>query len=371
VQPSEVSVSQQAIDQFLPERFALKIVPLTLAAAGASTALFSAAAFFTGGRASELRNAIGIAAAVIMLMAAYGCGYYARRGRIAGATVSTLGFAMVASTAGSWTAYLSDRGAIFTLHVSMMLLVIGAIIAPRFVFVVTSWFIIAGPVVFFILIDQTDVPEEARILVGFLLTMVVVTSLLYLLVSRVKQSYFRLLSDSYQRSRTDPLTGLYNRNAWMELVTIQTASKSSRSPAQAVILYMDVDNLKQVNDQRGHHAGDRLLTTVADILSASLAPSAILARFGGDEYVAFLPGETRDSMSGALEQVRATIARDPACIGASLSIGMTVFEGIGSVEDALNRADADLLNIKRNRRSTRALQTTSGLSVEMALTPAD
>ncbi len=371
VQAREVNVSQQAFDRFYLQRFAIRIIPISLAAAAASTAIFSMLAIWFGGEDERSRFAVSGLAAIAMLIAAFGCRSFARRGNLVGAIVSTLGFALVASASGSWAAYESGRGAIYTLHMSMLLLVIGAIIAPRFWLVVTSWFVIAGPVIFFTLIDTSSVPQESRILLGFIVTVAAATSLLYLLASRVKWSYFRLLTDSVQRSRTDPLTGLNNREAWMDLVYMQASSRSTSRTEPARILYMDVDNLKLVNDERGHHKGDRLLIAIAEILSNSLGPNAILARFGGDEFVAYLPGLTQESTDDALTRVNTSIARHPDCAGGSLSIGIAELEDNDSIGDALIRADANLLRIKKDRGNPRDAQPSFDRGMTLTTTPAD
>jgi diguanylate cyclase (GGDEF)-like protein len=371
VQGSEVNVSQQAFDRFYLQRFALRIMPLSLAAVATTTAVTSMLVFWFSGQDDRPRLAVMSLSVVLMLVAAFGCRYFAQRGFLAGAISSTLAFGLVAATAGSWTAYLSGRGAVYTLHVSMMMLVVGAIIAPRFWLVVTSWFVIAGPVIFFTLIDTASVPHQSRILVGFIFTAAAATSLLYLLVSRVKWSYFRLLMESVERSRSDPLTGLNNRDAWMDIVHMRSLARTSSSPEPTVILYMDVDNLKQVNDERGHHEGDKLLVAIGEILSNSLGPNAILARFGGDEFVACLPGMTLDSTTDALQRVNTSIARHPHCIGGSLSAGVTELGAHESIGDALVRADENLLAIKKGRRNSRDNQPAFDLRFALTASPAD
>lgn len=374
MQLREVKVSKKAYDRFYLQRFAVRIMPLSLSAAAASTATFSTLTFWLGQDSDRTRFVITTLAALAMLTAAYGCRFFARRENPTGAIVSTLGFALIASASGSWTAYASGRGAIYTLHIAMMMLVIGAIIAPRFWLVVMSWIVIAGPVVYFILIDTTSVPQESRIVGGFLVMAIASTSLLYLLVSRVKWSYFRLLTDSMERSRTDPLTGLNNREAWMDLVHSRTTAERAswtEPGATTRILYMDVDNLKIVNDERGHHAGDRLLIATGEILSNSLGPNAILARFGGDEFVAYLPGLTQESLADALARVNIAISRHPDCRGGSLSVGMAELAGKDSIGDALIRADANLLAIKKDRGNARTTQPSLDLAMGLSTTPAD
>lgn len=96
------------------------------------------------------------------------------------------------------------------------------------------------------------------------------------------------------QSTHDRLTGLYNRQYYE--TEISRLQQSRRFPIS--ILMMDVDYLKKVNDQMGHSAGDELLKTVASILNCSFRPEDMVARVGGDEFVAVLP-ET-DAISAGL-----------------------------------------------------------------------
>src|SRR5581483_8289439 len=101
------------------------------------------------------------------------------------------------------------------------------------------------------------------------------------------------LRQLYQQSQhdalTDPLTGLHNRRA-LEGLLDQETEKALRLGYALGLLVIDVDHFKDVNDWQGHLAGDRVLETVAHALRGALRRTDQLARFGGDEFVALLPG---------------------------------------------------------------------------------
>jgi diguanylate cyclase (GGDEF)-like protein len=86
---------------------------------------------------------------------------------------------------------------------------------------------------------------------------------------------------------TDTLTPLFNRRHFMQLLD-RWCWRAQRYGGQAGLLYLDVDNLKDVNDSHGHAAGDALLVTIADGLLAMVRKSDIVARIGGDEFVILL-----------------------------------------------------------------------------------
>ncbi|WP_229474522.1 GGDEF domain-containing protein [Pseudoduganella lurida] len=99
-----------------------------------------------------------------------------------------------------------------------------------------------------------------------------------------------------QQSARDPLTGLYNRRHFQEFMRAHTQTDST--PAGALFL-LDVDHFKQVNDTYGHAAGDMVLKMIAENLRVTLRETDMIVRWGGEEFLAFLPAVPR----GGLEEV--------------------------------------------------------------------
>ncbi len=85
------------------------------------------------------------------------------------------------------------------------------------------------------------------------------------------------------QARTDGLTGLANRTAWMESLRSEEARRARAARSLAVMM-ADVDHLKLVNDEYGHAAGDKLLITTADVLREATRAGDLVARLGGDEF---------------------------------------------------------------------------------------
>jgi diguanylate cyclase (GGDEF)-like protein len=95
-----------------------------------------------------------------------------------------------------------------------------------------------------------------------------------------------------RRSVTDPLTGLFNRYHFEATLTREVA-RCARSASWLSLLLMDVDQLKVVNDGRGHHEGDVLLKRIASGIRESVRAEDVAARYGGDEFAVILPDANR------------------------------------------------------------------------------
>ena len=97
----------------------------------------------------------------------------------------------------------------------------------------------------------------------------------------------------------DPLTGLYNRSYFLQVLGEATAAAQAGKQIM-VLLHLDLQRLREINDAHGYSTGDRLITRVADLLRKSLGDHDILARFSGDEFTALLPDSAgRPAMDAA------------------------------------------------------------------------
>jgi diguanylate cyclase (GGDEF)-like protein/PAS domain S-box-containing protein len=156
-------------------------------------------------------------------------------------------------------------------------------------------------------------------------------------------------------SRTDSLTGLLNRRAFMDEAG-RRLSHAQRTRRPAAILYIDFDNFKELNDHFGHRAGDETLRTVTAMIAHSSRASDVAARFGGDEVVIWLD-ET--DLDGATAKAEALIAQAnrldhiPQVLGRpfALSVGVAAFdpEEDESLESLVERADRGMYKAKKRR----------------------
>ncbi len=145
-------------------------------------------------------------------------------------------------------------------------------------------------------------------------------------------------------SHYDELTGAPNRRQWKRALTAAVASASEKGWPLSLAL-LDLDHFKAFNDAHGHHAGDNLLREAYLAWSAQLPGEAVLARHGGEEFALLLPGVT---VAEAVTLVESLQGHTPQ--NQSFSAGVAPCDMSGSLESALDRADAALYLAKRTGR---------------------
>ncbi len=143
-------------------------------------------------------------------------------------------------------------------------------------------------------------------------------------------------------SRTDPLTSLLNGRAFYEEGD-RLLALCRRKGRPITIAYLDLDNFKTVNDERGHQAGDDLLCRVAALLQASIRPSDLAARLGGDEFAVLLPEVGPPDAAVMLERLRSLLAdalgSNQPPVSGSIG-GVTFVTAPDSVEAMVHQADS-------------------------------
>lgn len=128
----------------------------------------------------------------------------------------------------------------------------------------------------------------------------------------------------------DPLTDLYNRRVFWELLDYEVA-RATRHDHHFALLVVDLDNFKLINDSHGHSVGDRYLQAFAHAIKEVLRPGDIFARYGGDEFVMMLPEVTMPTAAAVAQRVLDTAyeltldAPDGSKICGSISIGLALY----------------------------------------------
>ncbi|GAC1590227.1 MAG: hypothetical protein NVS3B21_07590 [Acidimicrobiales bacterium] len=172
---------------------------------------------------------------------------------------------------------------------------------------------------------------------------------LRLKVDEIERLRMRLAEEAIR----DPLTGLYNRRHFDEVLeTILARAERDGSPVSLVLL--DVDHFKDLNDRWGHAAGDRVLQHAGAALRRSTRAGDVACRWGGEEFVLILPGATTaQAMERAAEWIGvSTAASDGNPIAYTLSAGVSTYPADGTATDDLFRnADRALYGAKRSGRA--------------------
>lgn len=163
--------------------------------------------------------------------------------------------------------------------------------------------------------------------------------------------------EAYKRlASIDSLTGVINRREFMRRAKMEVARRL-RHQGELSVMLLDVDYFKQVNDNHGHPAGDRVLKFVAQAIVSALRESDILGRIGGEEFAVLLPSTDGPSAGATAERVRSAIENLRIQVGekeimVTISIGISEFAtGDISIEPAMVRADRALYRAKEQGRN--------------------
>ncbi len=154
---------------------------------------------------------------------------------------------------------------------------------------------------------------------------------------------------------TDELTGLCNRRGFFNLAE-HALNLANRLQRQIFILYLDLDNLKEINDTLGHMEGDTMLIETANILRATYRKSDIIARIGGDEFAVIPVDTTEENAKVAASRLQKNIDTHNEKISRdyklSISVGISYYDPNfpTSIDKLLSQADKSMYERKRNKK---------------------
>ncbi len=152
-------------------------------------------------------------------------------------------------------------------------------------------------------------------------------------------------------SLTDPLTGLDNRRGFLEHAE-EARARWALEGVPALLLFVDLDGLKAVNDERGHDEGDELIRAAATLLREVLGDDAVVGRWGGDELVALVSLSATPADIVECLELAAAVARAEASPGLSFSVGTCAVDAgdLRPTEELLGRADVAMYREKEAKR---------------------
>lgn len=182
----------------------------------------------------------------------------------------------------------------------------------------------------------------------------------------------QLLDALCELSSRDPLTGLLNRRHFL-LSLEREIDRVARSGEPALLLMVDIDHFKQVNDRYGHVAGDAAIKAVAQVLSECVRPMDTLARFGGEEFVAIFPNCPPSFASVVAERIRTRVEATTLQVPSRPDVRLALTVSCGgafapawirsSPQAWIERADAQLYLAKTGGRNRVCLEAQAGPNV--------
>jgi diguanylate cyclase len=174
-------------------------------------------------------------------------------------------------------------------------------------------------------------------------------------------------------SSRDALTGLSNRRQF-ELAMAREIDRVARSGEPALVLMIDIDHFKKINDTLGHSAGDEVIRAVGQSLADCVRPMDTVARFGGEEYAIILPNCPPAFGHTVAERIRLKVQRRPVTVAQGVEVSVTISIGgafapqwvRSSAPLWIERADQQLYRAKSEGRNRACLEqpTVSQVSAE-------
>ncbi len=172
----------------------------------------------------------------------------------------------------------------------------------------------------------------------------------------VIQQITGLLSEQKHHAVIDPLTGFYNRR-WLDHKLHRIMQRCDKEQKPLTVMMIDIDNFKIYNDSNGHLAGDIALRTVAEAIRENLRPEDMVARYGGEELFALLPGIDLDSAMIVAERLRIAVKQTPIqhndgqslpCV--TVSVGIAEMKDVDNLLELIEAADKAMYQAKHSGR---------------------
>jgi len=156
-----------------------------------------------------------------------------------------------------------------------------------------------------------------------------------------------------EEASTDHLTGLYNKRAFMRMAS-QELNRTGRTLKPVSVAYIDLDNFKSVNDEKGHDEGDKLLQAVALSIKDNIRSFDIPSRLGGDEFIILFSDTNDEGAKSVAQKVQKHLGQTMTKNGwpVTFSIGLvTFFRSPGKVEEIITQGDSAMYAAKKGGKN--------------------
>jgi diguanylate cyclase (GGDEF)-like protein len=176
-----------------------------------------------------------------------------------------------------------------------------------------------------------------------------VQSVMSLVLSALVAEYRQVETQLSHQAITDPLTGLWNYRKFIDVLDGEI-KRAERTERPFAMLFLDVDNLKIINDRLGHIAGNKALCRVANALRGSCRSIDTVARFGGDEFAMILPEAEEKAAHIVADRIANRLVHDHDGPRITVSVGIAVYPTDGDRKESLVSAADRILYKAKNRR---------------------
>jgi len=226
--------------------------------------------------------------------------------------------------------------------ISIGALVLAVIFTLICVFVISQFGIAANPI--------------AGIIISSVVSLMLTPILSWYMIGQTLKIY-ELESDMRELATIDSLTGLLYRREFLER-SEYLFKLSKRNELKFSIILADVDKLKQLNDNNGHMAGDKVLQSFSDVIQNTIRESDLACRYGGDEFILFLPNTSAEESLNVAERLISTIVQDNGLWNTeyhySVSLGVASYpnQKMDHLNDIIDAADKALYQAKSANGNT-------------------
>ncbi|MDX1300937.1 GGDEF domain-containing protein [Photobacterium sp.] len=181
-------------------------------------------------------------------------------------------------------------------------------------------------------------------------------AVLALMVLWSQLSKLYMLMRLYRQATLDPLTGIYNRRMLLQLAQKSLVNCELKGNSFSVLLF-DIDKFKRINDTWGHSAGDKVLRGFTDFMQTKIRKTDLFGRYGGEEFVLFLPRcdqamahKISERMLDSIRKLDFPVGLDDTHLSITTCIGISTYSPGDTVSSMLERADRALYECKKSGR---------------------
>jgi diguanylate cyclase (GGDEF)-like protein len=255
---------------------------------------------------------------------------------------------LVVGAAQSLQIWFAPAMALATLPTFVLVVVITGPLWSRGCYQLAGMLACTAPPLAMLAVIQAQ-PSVWASFVGYLGVAMAVALTLWRMRLRAARDSASLRAELERQAVSDALTGVLNRGGWYTHATAALIAAEAQG-VSAGLIYFDLDNFKEVNDRYGHAVGDEVIERTASVIRAQLRAQDLLARLGGEEFVALLPRAHLAEARSVAERVRETCRGLPALRGRTISAGIAERRPGETLAVLMARADTALLHAKASGR---------------------